>query len=784
MDPISLLGLIVALVAFIIAILQAIQQYLATTTLRSKVGRAAIGRWSIHNKRRFSFLEYKFRDEYLEPTFTWDAVCKRLDSQLAEGAKVVSSLKGRYHAAVSSAVAVGPQGGRFHQVPQLRLIRWGDESQTEVPLSALSRLDRKRVQALNRTMAIREEARRTTSAASWVNMMATLVGDPSDFANTASSRLEFEEFMADLDLTQGAHGPSSEGDVVQSASMAQTTAKLASLVDAGGPGSRLDVGVTPDNFAEDLSQLEAGLRIPDDGTSGPSSRADVVEVTSIMGKTNKPGVTGADIDGLKRRLVGKLNSLRAEVNARRDPAYRDADTIPSVLDNPTMDIHLSDLVACGVALDAEIRRIDLRRPVIHMTGKYCSITSQEESGVGMIVRYSAKPGHVHAIQGSTASETAMIVRLAKGYLRIGDAQAHMTDWGYNSVDKLFEIAMQKSRGDDWEQISVKAEFTSRCEGDQDAQWDGHWSHPKTPLVGFLMTHCGNPAVANSFPHTFFRDWPDEDRTVIGQRAYQHIDQEIGFLDTPNNFLVELHSKGVFMTDFKLANNWGAEHAGVRGWSMAPGTEFVKRVSECWSVAEQMRQVAILPVLRSLLEQGRFSLDWAKTYNSRIAIKDEKEGRVKAGTLCWIQIMMLDTWIARQVDLLMLNDSDEAAIPVDFKTAKDRAKPFDKSDKGKTTGWKRARSRFIRLYLARLADGIVIDSESEGSRSVGVSCMSPGGGIGVAGWEGMETGSAKDWMDLDALLSLRAVLLATRMELMYNTDVFLELQEFDPMIRMA
>jgi hypothetical protein len=29
-----------------------------------------------------------------------------------------------------------------------------------------------------------------------------------------------------------------------------------------------------------------------------------------------------------------------------------------------------------------------------------------------------------------------------------------------------------------------------------------------------------------------------------------------------------------------------------------------------------------------------------------------------------------------------------------------------------------------------------------------------------------------------------VLMATRFELMYNTDVFLELQRFDPMIQMA
>ncbi|KAJ7210669.1 hypothetical protein B0H12DRAFT_1079656 [Mycena haematopus] len=719
MDRIELTGLIVALVAFLIALLQLIQQYLATSTLRSKVGRAAIGRWATHNRRRFNFLEYKVRDEYLDPTFDWDAVCKCLRSQHNAAARVVSYLKKRYHAGVSSAVAVGAQGGRFHRVPRLELTRWGDESQAEVPLSELSRADRKRVQDINRILAIREEARRTISAASWSNMMAAYV-DLEEIARETAA------LVAKLD-------PSSR---------AQAIAKLASLVDAG---------------ADSIAEFKAG-------------NAD---------ETNTPGVTReddlspkADITKL-RGTLGKLNSLRDAVTGHRDPAYRDADTIPSALDNPTMDIHLSDLVACGLALDAEIVHIDLRRPAIHMTGKYCSITSQEENGVGIIARYSAKPGHVHDIQGCTTSEVEMIVEFAKGYLRIGDAQASMTDWGYNSVNKLFEISMQRSKGDDWEQIAVMAEYRPYCEGDQDAQWGGNWSNPKTPLVGFLMSHCGNPAVANSFPHTLLRDWPDLDRTVIGQRAYQRIDQEIGFINTPTNFLVELHSKGVFMTNFKLANNWGAEHAGIRGWSMAPGAEFVKRVSECWSVPGQSKQVPILPALRSLLQDGRFNLDWAKAYNSRIAIKDQREGRVKAGTLCWIQIMMLDTWIARRVDFR-------------FQTAKDRAKPFDESDdaRGKTTGWKRSRSKFIRLYLARLADGIVIDSEPEGSRSVGVSCMSPGGGLGAEGWKGMETGDPKDWAELDAVLTLRAVLMATRMELMYNTDVFLALRDFDPMIRMA
>ncbi|KAF7357603.1 hypothetical protein MSAN_01356700 [Mycena sanguinolenta] len=701
MDHIEFTGLMIALVAFIIALLQLIQQYLATATVRSKVGRAAIGRWATHNRRRWNLWEYKVHDEYLEPTLTWDAVCKCLHSQQKKGEAVIWSLRGRYAARISSAIVVGPQGDQFSQAPRLELTRWGDESQTEVPLSALSRADRRQVQDYNRTLAMRARARQTTSSASWSNMMAALVGDSSVFAAPSDAVVEIED----------------------------------------------------NDIAPETSHLMAKL------LSTPRKQ-------TIAKLTTK----------LRRKLV----------EGHRDAAYRDADTIPSLLDSPTMDIHMSDLVACGLALDAEIIRADLHRPVIHMTGKHCSITSQEESGVGIIARYRAKPGHVHDFLGCTATEAEMLVDFAKGYLRIGDAQAYMTDWGYNSVDKLFEIALRRSQSEDWEQMAVMPEYTPYCEGDQDHQWRDNWSSPKTPLVGFLMTVCGNPAVANSFPHTLLREWTDSERTAIGQRVCQYIDQEIGFIDAPTNFLVNLRSAGVFMANFKLANDWGAEHAGIHGWSMSSGTEFVKRVSECWSVSGQSEQVPIMPALRNLLEDGRLNLDWAKAYNSKMATKNQREGRVKAGTLCWIQIMMLDTWIARQVDLLILKDSDEAAIPVDLKTAKERAKPSDMSgdEKRKTTGWKRCRSRFIRLYLARLADGIVIDSDPDGPQSVGVSCMSPGGGLGATGWEGMETGDGKDWAELDAVLTLRAVLMATRMELMYNTDVFLALRDFDPMIRMA
>ncbi|KAJ6540735.1 hypothetical protein B0H19DRAFT_1269281 [Mycena capillaripes] len=102
-------------------------------------------------------------------------------------------------------------------------------------------------------------------------------------------------------------------------------------------------------------------------------------------------------------------------------------------------------------------------------------------------------------------------------------------------------------------------------------------------------------------------------------------------------------------------------------------------------------------------------------------------------------------------------------------------------KGLTTGYKRCRVQFIRHYLARLAEGT---HAVKGEFQVGVSCMSPGGGLGIEGWQEMPKGDATDWAILDAALSLRAVMMVTRLELLHNTDIFLELRELDPMIRMA
>ncbi|KAJ6564175.1 hypothetical protein B0H19DRAFT_1140488 [Mycena capillaripes] len=657
-SPTELTAFVVALVAFIIALLQVIQQYMATSSVRNKVGRAAIGVWVRHNKRSWNFREWKVRVEYLQPSLTWKNVEACLERQKLEDHLLLSPFKGKYQLAESHSMVSGAQGTRYRRSPELVLTRIGGDiegARSTVSIESLNRTERGALAKYHKFLADRDAPRERPCMATWVDLMAAVVGNPLHLARVTSK-----------------------------------------------------------------------------------------------------------------------------------PFLIDADTIPSSLDTPMMPIHFSDLISCGVALDMEMRDCDLHKPSIHMTGQYCNIMSQEQSGVGTIARYTCKPNHVHHLQACTPSEVNALLRTAKGYIYVGDACAHMTDWGYNSVDTLFQLVCNREPLDDedWFQMGVMSSFRSSCEGDTDIQWKGRWNQPATTRVGFLLTHCGNPAIINSFTHSLLKEWSHAERTIAGHMASDIINTTIGFIESPPDFCSSLHSKGVVMNSYKLANNWGAEHGGIRGWSSSCGAEFVKKASECWSVAKQSEHVPILPNLRPLLEQGELGPEWGKTYNATTLDRDEKSWRPRADTLCWIQIMLLDTWIARQVDLMMLGVTEEAAVPVDSNTANICAFVAVTSDdqaKGRTTGWKRCRAWFIRYYLARLANG---RSPIEGESPVGVSCMSSGGGIGLAGWDAMPKGEASDWATVDAVLTLRAVVMATRFELMHNTDVFLELQEFDPMIRMA
>ncbi|KAJ7607958.1 hypothetical protein FB45DRAFT_947359 [Roridomyces roridus] len=667
-SPTETTAFVVALVALIISLLQVVQQYMATSILRSKIGPAAIGAWSKMNRRRgLDIAQFKIREEYLEPNLTWEGVERCLRKKAREDLDIVRPLKDRFAVTEYVGVGVGAQGASFSKKPTLLLRRKGDAEDAEsegVNIKSLSWADRRIVRKHSRFLREWDEPRRARCTASWSTMMAALVGNPQRLTEESSS-------------------------------------------------------------------------------------------------------------------------------------YHDADSIQSNLDNPVMDIHFSDLISCGVALGMKIISSDLQKPELNMVGENCRIVTQERDGVGMVARYISKLGHVHNMQTCTHPEVRSLVNVAKGYIKIGDITAHMSRWGYNSIDTLFRMAVLRAgTKEDWFEIEpsedalMMRQFSEQIHynGDGDLRFTGKWSQPLTPRVPFILSHCAIPAVATSFPHTLLDEWPDSVRHAAVRTACSLIDRAVGFIEAPPGLYAALYDNHIMFRRYKLANNWGSEEGGMRGCIMGSLETFVANLSRCWEVDGQTEQVPLLLEFRAQIQDAQLSIssEWAKAYNAGFKTFDrDNAGNVKptADALCWLQCMMLDSWIGRRVDLLMTNRTDEAAVPVDNVTAiKCAAKILGKDGPaGSTTGWKRCRSQFIVCYLARLADGVV--REENGPR-VGVSCMSPGGGIGEAGWEGMPVGSPGDWMILDAVLSLRAVLMATRFEVMHNTDVFLELSEFDPMIPMA
>ncbi|KAJ7337540.1 hypothetical protein DFH08DRAFT_939031 [Mycena albidolilacea] len=813
-SPTTTIAFVVALVALVISLFQVIQQYIGSFSLRSKVGPAAIGAWSKATRRRLDIRQFKVKEEYLEPRLTWMSVCRALEELHSKPGELTKSLRTKYSVGVASSVAVRAHGSDYDRRPCLHITRLGDEAQTEVPPTELSLVDRMAVRKHDKFVADLEEAREITCTATWCNMMVSLVGDPYCLAQSIGKNSEFsdEKLHAIAALLAGNAFPSlTPKSGVTPIPVPQLSSFSGSRELATNASPRLScnsdaipmVSSTPNNGTHAHEVRTVAQR-----TSEDPSRELAITVSPRLSCNSDaiPMVPSSPND----TRVPKLRTVARRTADRPLPRrYLNADTISSSLDNPTMHIRFSDLISCGLALGMEIRSIDLHRSSIHMVGQYCSLLSQEEPGLGVIVRYSSTPGHIHPIQTCTPREVDTLVEFARGFLLVGDFISHMRDWGYNSVDALFEVSISGAQDDDWYQMSVRQQFFSKCEGDTDPQWGGRWLNPATPHIGFVFSICGNPAVANSFPLSLLTNWNVLERRAACARSYHILNEEIGFAQAPRDFLRNLRTNAIIMDDYKLANNWGAERGGIRGWASNLGTEFVKRVSEVWRVDQQSEQVPILYELQKHLEDGSVNREWAQSLGEN---SSEQVWKPTAETLLWLQCSLLDSWIARQVDLLILGTTDEASLPVDFETAKrlaerharDGADP-NRKRKAKilTTGWKRSRAIFIRLYLARLADGILA---ADGTR-LGVSCMSAGGGFGAEGWRDMQMAHSSSntqnalgnidpapepeeakiqhkWAAIDAALSLRAVLIATRFGLLNNTSVFLDLWRFDPTIRMA
>ena len=471
-----------------------------------------------------------------------------------------------------------------------------------------------------------------------------------------------------------------------------------------------------------------------------------------------------------------------DISGKEPIEYMDADTIPSVLDTPTMYIQMSDLISFGFLLDMELSECNIHKRTINMVGKHCSITSQHQPGVGMLSRYSGLAPNVHppALECSS-SELSMLLHTARGTIQIGSLLTDITALGFNAIDLIFSRAYDKVTEDAWSEVNIR-DVMPEIRPDSSMRWEKKWSNPPIPVLPFILSMCSNMAVANAFPHRSLDTWTDAQRKSASETASQHIQDGIGFAEAPTTLFRTMTDKHmrldlVVMDDFRTANNWGCESGGMRGWLVTNFAEFAVRMSKCWQVQGMVDSVPVLPHFKSLFASGGLDEEWGRCYNANPDDEDKGEGwRMRANTLLWLQIMMFDTWIARKVEFIITGDSSaDVSVPVDPKSAAEASSR--KENKRHTIGWKKSRLEFTRLYLARLADGV--DGKATSFMTVNSEKHLP-----KSGWDNMCFGNYFDWANIDAVLTLRAVVMMLRLKLMKDSSAALGLKELDPVVQLG
>ncbi|KAF8240366.1 hypothetical protein L208DRAFT_813621 [Tricholoma matsutake] len=532
-------------------------------------------------------------------------------------------------------------------------------------------------------------------------------------------------------------------------------------------GPRRGLGARNTRFIITLPGDEAQESIPLSKLTRPQ-RAAVAVLEKEMKKSQ------ARVSPCKATWCNLMTDLGMDPLDMDGDEYVDADTIATALDTPTTFIQMSDVILFGFLLDMELGKFSVNERVVDMIGKHSNITTHYQQGVGMLTRYSGLAPRVPnpAALRCSPKELSILLRTAHGMIQIGDSLAPITSWGFNSVNHIFAVAQRSLKGEDWENVDIRG-VMHEIEPDSSVRWMGKWNKPTVPVLPFLLSLCSNMAVANAFPHQYLSQWTPRHRTIASQSASRRIINRLGFVEAPANLFETMESSNidiVVMDDFKTANNWGCEHGGLRGWLTTNFVEFTVRMSKCWSLVGMTDAVPVLSRLKSLLVDGTLDATWGRQLNASQRNEHNEGRRMRANSLLWLQVMMFDTWIARKVETIMTGHAPaDVSVPVDAKYASEAA--LMAGSALRTSGWKATRIAFAKNYLARLAEGV------PGS-------MSDGRFDHEELWSDMHVGSANHWADLDAVLTLRAVAMVARLELMKDSSSLWELTDLDPMIQMA
>lgn len=417
-----------------------------------------------------------------------------------------------------------------------------------------------------------------------------------------------------------------------------------------------------------------------------------------------------------------------------------------------------------------------------MTGRHCSLASKHQDGLGMLSRYTPMAhGSQPGVRRASDHEAQMLCETADGMIYIGDCMMLISSWGYNSLDNIFNHVLRDCKGNGWQEIPLK-DFLRNAEGDSVYAWGGKWANPPTPIIALLMAMSGNVGVSAAFPHDTISSWEPSMVQRASRDAFQAIEQRPGINVAPKDIFQRIRDANtdiMVMDEFKTVNNYGCQFGGIRGWLSTNLAEFTLRMSHVWRcknyTGNDFEPVPILSQLFTVLKTGALSEDWGEKYNYK---QEEGEGwKLPATSMLWLQITMLDTWLARHTDLIMADTAmPEPTVPADIPMAEQCARAASQF-LNQTTGWNPPRLQFCRMYLARLAGGI---------GQVGTSFMSNSERFPDSrmGWKDMQLGTPDQWAIVDAVMTLRAACQHTRLMLLHDSSPLLRLRKFDPVLLLA
>ncbi|KAF5335857.1 hypothetical protein D9758_016703 [Tetrapyrgos nigripes] len=758
MDPVNLAALIIAGIAFIIALLQVIQQYLSTAQARGKVNRASIGQWNKLNRYRWSFRHWQIRVEYLQPTLKIDNVLDsaHLGEQLILKDVInafPSRLRQKYTFGVSLHIEKGTRGQLLTRI-KIDITDSSGKAVSMLPknLQGAKEHGEKRLQMLTKVAS-------THVKATWYNMMTDLVVDPL--------------LLVEMERDSRKSAPSSSAPVSRASFTRQ---KKLFLLPGPGPLTLAQWKVLYDKPVPKKKE-------PEDPVLNSAVHVHYYQIPP--NEYRSPASSDAS-------------------KFTEEPAYVDAETVRSNLDNPILYIHASDLIKSALLLDMDPEGVDVREHKYDMRSQFCSLSSRVVHSP--VVSYVGKPGHRYELRNCSATECRNVIHLAEGTLMVGSVVASIALWGYNAMDELFTTVIDQVTGPHWQQITDIRERVPGLEDDTHETWNGKWADPVTPFFPVLLGLSGSPTVANAFPRRLLSKWTPQARQMAAKKAYRLVEEDpsAGFIFSPRHLFSKMFGEQqdvdiLVMSDgYKICNGWGSVYGGVRGWLVGDLTEFTYRMSQCWGRPEGCERYAVpmLSSLKSALKAGSLNRDWGLAYNQNRPDRGNT-WRMHVNALLVLQLLLFDTWLASQADIMAGDGSCELTAPADVESAK-KIKSLPEYEQ-RVTGWKRTRCQLTRDYLNRLADGL----EGKGASCMGLNDETSSTSEDVEdsssttviqddkdvetlekGWEGMRIGEPGQWARFDAVVTLRAVTMAARLELLKDSSVLLDCQEeLDPLVQM-